>query len=108
MSKLYYDHLIVLTDIESEVKNIVETIEEKEELWHLIDEIIHHNILCCVLDNLYYEHHEEFLDKYCEAPHDECLIEYLNEKIEDDIEEIIREGVDNLKREILQEIFENG
>ena len=47
MSKVYYDHLIVLGDIESRIKSIAETQEEREELWQLVDDIIHQRVLAC-------------------------------------------------------------
>jgi len=41
MSKLFFDHLIILEDLETEIKEVAESPEEKEELWQLIDEILH-------------------------------------------------------------------
>ena len=104
MSKLYYDHLIVLTDLESEINDVELSFEEREELWHIVDEIIHQRILEMLLDELDEKHHEEFLEKHHETPYDEVVIVYLNEKIDDDVEELIKKEADNLQEEILQEI----
>ena len=104
MSKLFYDHLIILTEVEVEIKSIAETPEEKEELWQIVDEIIHHRVLELFLDKLPGEHHDEFLEKFHEAPYDEALIIFLNHRIEGNIEEIIKEEVGNLANEILREI----
>ena len=104
MSKLFYDHLIFLSDLEIEIKSIAETEEERHELWQIVDEIIHHRILEFFLDKLAEEHHDGFLEKYSEAPHDESHLQFLNERIEGEIEELIREEVDNLASEILREI----
>lgn len=104
MSQLFYDHLIVLTELESEIKNVAETEEERNELWQIVDEIIHHRVLGCILDKLPNEHHYEFLSKFHEAPHDEGLINYLKEKISEDVEKVIRQEVGELAYELLQEI----
>jgi hypothetical protein len=104
MSKIFYDHLIVLEKVEIEIKNTTDFPDEKEELWKLVDEIVHHRILGSILDYLPYEHHEEFLTKFHQAPHDEGHIAYLNEKIENNIEEVIAEEIKKLEKEILQEI----
>ncbi len=104
MSKLYYDHLIVLTDLESEINEVDLSFEEREELWHIVDEIIHQRILEMLLDELDEKHHEEFLEKHHETPYDEVVIVYLNDKIDEDVEELIKKEADNLQEEILQEI----
>ena len=104
MSKVFYDHLIILEEVETEIKNVTETPEEKEELWKLIDEIVHHRILGSILDVLPREHHEEFLTKFHEAPHSEYLLSFLDERTEESIEEIIRKEIKNVEKELLLEI----
>ena len=107
MSKIFYDHLIILTEVETEIKNVTESPEEKEELWKLVDDIIHHRVLGSILDALPRQHHEEFLTKFHEAPHDERHIEYLNEKIENGIEELISKEIKAIEIEIIAEIKGN-
>ncbi len=104
MSKLFFDHLIVLDDVESEIKESTETHEERHELWKIVDEIVHHRVFGCIFNHLPDEHHHDFMDKFDEAPHDHSLLDYINEKIEDKIEEIIKKETKNLAAEILQEI----
>ena len=104
MSKIFYDHLIILEEVEAEVKKSVKTAEEREELWILVDEIIHHRVLICVLDRLPREHHQEFLQKFHEKPHDETLIDFLKEKGGQDFEGVIKEEIEALNSELLQEI----
>jgi hypothetical protein len=106
MSKVYYDHLIVLDDIENKIKDIAETREEKEELWQLVDDIIHNRVLVCVLDNLPKDHHEEFLGMFHEAPHSLSLMDYLKERIKDNIEELIKQEIGGLATELLEELQE--
>ena len=109
MSKIFYDHLIILEEVETEIKNISETSEEKEELWRLVDEIIHHRVIISILDRLPLEHHHEFLSKFHEAPHHEGHLQFLNQlalfkEEEENIEQVIKTEINNLEKEILREI----
>ncbi len=104
MSKIFYDHLIVLEEIEAEIKNSAQTEEERHELWQLVDEIVHTRIMENILDRLPGEHHNEFLEKFHAAPHDDGLLDYLKEKIEENIEELLKEEIGDLAYEILGEI----
>lgn len=104
MSKLFFDHLLRLDDLDRKIKKITSTQEEREELWHLVDEIIHHKAMGCVLDRLPKENHEEFLEMFHKAPHDEeYLFGYLKKKIGDNIEEVLREELGNVTYEILED-----
>jgi len=102
--KIFYDHLIEYTEIELGLKDLNLEIEEKEEISRLVDEIIHHKILGCILDNLPSAYHEEFLEKFYQAPYDESHLDWLREKIGQDVEEIIRREMKKLKEEILESI----
>lgn len=104
MSKVYYDHLIVLDDIENKIKDIAETQEEKEELWQIVDDIIHNRVLVCVLDNLPKDYHEEFLGMFNEAPYSLSLMDYLKERIKENIEELIKQEIGGLATELLEEL----
>ena len=105
MSKLFFDRLIGLKKIDKEIKKIAKTPEEREEIWALIDEIIHHKVMGCILDNLPRENHEEFLEMYHKAPHDEeFLFGYLRSKANPKIEELIQQEVGKLDTELLEEI----
>ena len=104
MSKLYYDHLIVLDEVEAVIKRAAKTQEEKEELWKVVDETLHHRVMGKVLDKLPREHHEEFLHKFHATPHDENLLTYLQEKIGENVEELIRQEIGNLAYELLQDL----
>jgi len=104
MSKLFYDHLIILSEVEAEIKDIAETEEERHELWQIVDETINNRVLELLLDKLAEEYHDEFLEKFHEAPYDETIIGFLNEKVQEDIEDLIRKEIENFAQEILQEI----
>lgn len=101
MSKVYFDHLLVLEPIEEIVRKHANSPEEKEELWHLIDEIVHHRAMDFVLSNLDKEHHHEFLEIFHSCPHDETVIfSYLREKTHIDIEESMRKELESVSGEI--------
>ncbi len=104
MSKLFFDHLLSLDKLDSEIKKIAKTQEEREELWLLVDEIIHHKVFEVILDKLPRDNHEEFLEMFHKAPHDEnFLFGYLKQKIGNNIEEILREELGNITYEILKD-----
>ena len=106
MSKIFYDHLIIFEEIDNALKGEGLESEERDELHQLIDEMIHHRVLGCILDHLPREHHEEFLERFHQTPYDEGLIQYLQEKTPKDldIEEKIKEAVEQLKQELLLEL----
>jgi hypothetical protein len=101
---MYFDHILVLDELEEHIHAVAETPEEKEELWQLVDELVQNEIMGCVLDNLPKEHHDEFLEKFHEAPHSHELIIYINERIDGDIEVILKDKVQTLNTEIVEEI----
>ncbi|OGM57221.1 hypothetical protein A2955_00975 [Candidatus Woesebacteria bacterium RIFCSPLOWO2_01_FULL_37_19] len=106
MSKIFYDHLIIIDEFDSLIKESTDTVEEREELWKLVDEIIHHKVLDVIFSNLPSQHHQEFLEMFHNAPYDEGHIDYLNERIGNDIEKIIKDEVDKLYDEILRNLPE--
>lgn len=105
MSKIFYDKLVVLKDLEKIVKKSAKTPEEKEELWLLIDEIIHHKVMGCILDRLPKDSHREFLEMFNDKPNDEAaLFSYLKEKIGKNIEELIQQEIGALSADLLKDI----
>jgi hypothetical protein len=105
MSKLFYDHLIQLDQIDLVIKQSVSSKEEQEELWQLVEDMIHHKVMHIILDELPREHHNEFLEEFTKAPHDEIHIHYLKDKTGKDIEEIIQKELQQLEEETLSELF---
>jgi len=101
MSKIFYDHIVEMGDIDKHIKRHFKTADERAEIYQLIDEILHHKVLGCVLDKLPRHHHKEFIEKFSDKPHDNSLLLYLRERIADDIEHFIRTETIELGREIL-------
>lgn len=106
MSKIFYDSLLSLDRLHREIHKLAHSHEERAELWQIIDEALHLEIMETILDHLDQEHHEEFLIKFHETPHDQELIAYLNERTERDIIVVIEERVERVSEEILVIISE--
>lgn len=105
MSKLFYDHLLVLEEVEVEIKKTASSKEEKEELWGLVDGIVTHKVIGKVLDKLPRENHEEFLEIFHKCPHDEEVIfGYLRKKTHKDIEKELQRELENISSDILREL----
>ena len=105
MSKLFFDDWLDLGKLEREIKRVARTYDEKTELWRIVDEIIHHKVIGCVLDHLPSKHHKEFVKKYLDTPHDEKLGDYLQDKIQKDVKVLVREVVALAVTEIINEIL---
>jgi hypothetical protein len=93
MSRIFYDRHVNLEHIQKEIDKLTENKEEREELYHIVDEYVHHKMLGCILGKLHKDHHEEFLTKFTEAPHSDHLWDYLREKVEGDVEQFVRDEV---------------
>lgn len=102
---IFYDYLIDLEILAKKVNSSLESTEEKEEMWQLIDEMIHHRVVGCILDRLPSEHHNEFIGRLTDEPYNSKLVGYLVERIGDDIEELIRKEVGTIEEELLSQIF---
>ncbi len=104
MSKIFYDHLINFEKIEKIIKSSASSLDEKEELWKIVDEIVHHKVMGCILDNLDEKHHEEFLKRFTNAPFDDGLIIYLEEKSSGKISEVVKKTTAEIETEILKDL----
>lgn len=104
MSRIFYDKYIVLEGVEVELDKLEMDREERQELEHLIDEMIHHRVMDRLLTHLPRHHHAEFLDRFHKAPYDEALIRYLDQRIEKSVKEHIEEEIEKLKKEILEDL----
>lgn len=93
MSKIFYDKHVSLEKVQKEIDKLTDSKEEREELYRIVDEYVHHRMLGCILGKLPKEHHEDFLEKFTQAPHHDGLWDYLRERIEGDVESFIKEEV---------------
>ncbi|CAN5357029.1 hypothetical protein BH10PAT1_BH10PAT1_5430 [soil metagenome] len=92
------------TTLDKIIKKHAKTFDEKEELWTIVQEIVHHRVIGCVLDNLPKEHHEDFLNKLNKSDFEEDLISYLNVKSNKNMEKEIRKEVKQIESEILKDL----
>ncbi len=105
MTKLFYDNLLNLEELETIIKKSSKTQEEREELWGLVDEILNHKVLEKILDKLPEENHIEFLELYHKCPHDEIAVfAYLKGKSGENIIDEIKEDLKKISEEILAEL----
>lgn len=100
MSILFFDRLIVLNKLEKKIKKISSTSEEKQEFFQYVEEIIHHKVIGCCLDNLPSDFHSEFLEKFHSAPYDEKLLEYLDEKTKKNMKKVIKDQIKKLTKDL--------
>ena len=101
MSTLFFDKLIVLDKLDLHIKKKYESNEERQELWQMVEEIIHHKVMGCCLDHLPKEHHNEFLDLFHKSPYDENLLKFLSDKTKKDMKKIIKEEIKMLTKDLL-------
>ena len=100
---IFYDHIILIHEIHSEVEMLDVSEKDKKEMVQLIEETVHQRILHSILDHLHKDHHEEFLTRFQAAPQDGALLDFLREKVAD-IEERIKEAAEEIKYELLKEV----
>ena len=101
MSILFYDRLVVLKGLDKRIKKLTSASEERQELWQMVEEIIHHKVLGCCLTHLPHEHHHEFLEMFHNTPHDKKLLKYLNDKTKKDMKKVIKEEINKLTQDLL-------
>jgi hypothetical protein len=104
MSKLFYDHLIVIEDFVAIFEEYSVPTDEKGKLLETIEEILHHHIFDTVLTHLPRNHHETFLEKFASHPGNEDILIFLKDKTKVDIEKEIVRTVARVKAKILKDI----
>ncbi len=100
MSLVFWDQYVDLDDIYRNIGDVVSSADERNELVQVVDELIHHRLMTCVLENLENEHHEEFLAMFTQAPHSDSITEFLKSRIKSDFVTLIGLEVDKIRNEI--------
>jgi hypothetical protein len=100
MSKVFYDHLVSLDDVEKALKKRKLSVEEREELWKIIDEMVHHRVVGCILEHLPSEHHGDFVKRFTDKPHDDAHWDYLRERVGTDLQDFIKQELRVLADEL--------
>ncbi len=104
MKKVFYDHLVLIEEVITELDLHELDPDDREELIRLADENLHHQVIDLILRELPKPKHEFFLDHFQKAPDDEKLLTFLKREISDEIEEKIKIEAARVKKEILAEI----
>src|SRR3989344_3003364 len=104
MSKLFYDHIIIIDDVHEKMSALQLPSDEYKELVYIIDSIIHHRVVTRILDLLPREVHEIFLQKLHDNPSDSNHVHFINRHIESDIVVELTLIADSLRKELLEEI----
>ena len=103
MSKLYYDHLIVMKDLEIHISKLEITSDEKQKIYQMVDETIHYRITTRVLNELPRVHHEHYLELFTRYPYHPKVMEFLKEHVVD-IEDKITQEVKDLEKLFLSDL----
>ena len=104
MSKLFYDHLIIIDDVVVELDRYEIPQPDREQLMATLDEVLHHHVLDTVLLHLPREHHSYFLERFAHEPHHPSILDFVKEKTKVDIEHEIKQTVEYVKKKILKDI----
>ena len=104
MSKIFYDTTKEFDEIEKRINAISLSKEEKEEVWKIIDEMVHYRVIGCILDIIPDKLHLEFLFKFHTAPYDKGHFGYLNSIAKINIKKLIKKEMARVKLEILSTI----
>jgi hypothetical protein len=107
-AKIFYDHLIIIEEIELTLMTHQITKEECEEILRLVDRTMHSDILQRILKHLPFHHHEEFLTRFHAAPHDSKLMTFLKDHTIVDIEKEILSAANSVKNTVIREIRTTG
>jgi hypothetical protein len=104
MTKLFYDHLIIIEEVVALFEQHGIGTAERRQLLSLIDTTMHQEILTTILTLLPRKHHEEFLIRFHAAPHDASLLVYLKDRSVVDVEKEILKAANNVKKTLIKEI----
>jgi len=104
MSPLFFDHLVIKTEIIELINKKPEPENQKGKALQLIDDILYQGIIAHVLGRLNPEHHDTFLSQMHERPYDPELISYLKKHVGPDIEDDIRKAANKIVKQILKDL----
>lgn len=104
MSKLFYDHLIIIEEIVAVLDEHKLKAAERAKILELMDATLQNEILDVIFTYLPREKHEEFLEKFHAAPHDLRLMQYLKDNSAVNIELAILDRANKTKRKLLRHL----
>jgi len=104
MAPLFFDHLVIKTEIIELINNKPEPENHKGKALQLIDDILYQGIIDHILQKLHSHHHSTFLSQVHERPYDPELIAYLKKYIGLEIEDDIRAAASKMVKQILKDL----
>lgn len=104
MAPLFFDHLIIKTQIIELVNSKPEPENQKGKALQLVDDILYQGIIEHILFKLHPQHHETFLTQVHDRPYDPELIAYLKKHVGPDIEDDIRKAANKMVKQILKDL----
>lgn len=104
MAPLFFDHLVIKTQIIELISQRSEPENQKGKALQLVDDIIYEDIIASILESLDPHKHETFLCQVHERPYDPELISYLKEQIGPNVEDQIRHEADKVVKKILKDL----
>ena len=104
MAPLFFDHLVVKTEIIELINQNPEQENQKGKALQLIDDILYQGIIDHILDKLHSHHHGTFLSQVHDRPYDPELISYLKKHVGPEIEEDIRLAANKIVKQILKDL----
>ncbi len=104
MSKLFYDHLIVIEEVIAVLDAHDIHQKERAKILGLIDQTLQHEILDVIFTYLPAEVHAEFLHRFHKAPDDPHLMQFLRDHAVVNIELAILDRANKTKTKLLGEV----
>jgi hypothetical protein len=104
MAPLFFDHLVIKTEILELISNNTEPENQKGKALQLIDDILYQGIIDHILEKLHPQHHVTFLSQVHDRPYDPELIDYLKKNVGPEIEEDIRTAANKIVKQILKDL----
>jgi hypothetical protein len=107
MSKLFYDHLVLVDELFTEIDTLSLSETEKTQIKKVADDLLNHRILIRILDLLPQKHHDDFLTRFHKAPAALTHITYLETVLGREIQGEIILVAQRTKTEIRQELHKH-
>ena len=104
MSKLFYDHLIVIEEITTVLDTHKLKAKDRVKIMELVESTLQHEILDAIFTYLPKENHEEFLKMFHAFPASGKLMDYLSHHSAVNIELAILDRANKTKRKLLSEV----
>jgi len=107
MSIIFYDHLVVKTEITDFIDSLEDNDSQKGKAKQLVDDIIHQAVVEFVLDKLPKTKQTIFLEQLHERPYDPEIISYLKDHVHPEIEADIAKHLESIIEDIKRDLSIN-